>query len=128
MSRPAEQLIATQELTQAAPGYRVLADAEGWPYSPGKHGQLEHLGRGQLAAYTESANLHKRALAIPGVTRHQVGEGEFRVLVSPAACLPLARLLRCHRKRVGGAEHLAKHAYAVAKSPQKAPISVGVAR
>src|SRR5688572_1314540 len=51
--RAAEQLTAAKELTAAANGYRVIADAEGWPISQGKYGRLEHLGAAQLAAFTD---------------------------------------------------------------------------
>jgi len=105
-------LTATRELTTAVPGYRVRPDPEGWPHSPGKHGRLEHLGLGQIAAFTESTNLAKRIAALPGARRHQTGDGECRVLVTREAAPAVAKLLRCHRQRSSGASaHLAKHAY-----------------
>jgi hypothetical protein len=52
MTRTTERLT---ELATAVPGYRVRPDEEGWPHVRGKHGRLEHLGLGQLAAFTESA-------------------------------------------------------------------------
>jgi hypothetical protein len=109
--RGAEQLTAAKELSAAALGYRVIADAEGWPISPGKYGRLEHLGAGQLAAFTDRRLIRSKLLAAPGATRHQLGDTELRVLLSPPAVPAVARLLRCRRKRTGGAEHLAGHAY-----------------
>jgi hypothetical protein len=109
--RMAEQLTAAKELSAAALGYRVIADAEGWAVSPGKYGLLEHLGAGQLAAFTERRLIRSKLLAVPGATRHQVGDTELRVLLSPQAVPAVATLLRCHRKRTGGVEHLAGHAY-----------------
>ena len=38
-----EQMAAAKELATAAQAYRVVADAEGWPVSPGRYGRLEHL-------------------------------------------------------------------------------------
>lgn len=105
IGRTSEQQVATRELTAAARGYRILADGEGWPMSPGKYGRLEHLGAapgqpGQLAAFTASTNLFKRLLAVPGLLRYQTGDGEYRVLLAPEAILAAARLLRCHRRRI----------------------------
>ena len=117
MSRTIEQLTAAKELSAAAQGYRVIADAEGWPISPGKYGRLEHLGAaprepgGQLAAFTDRRLIRSRLLALDGVTRHQGGDDELRVLLAPRALPAVAKLLRCHRKRTGGAGHLVKHAY-----------------
>lgn len=109
--RAAEQLTAAKELSAAALGYRVIADAEGWPISPGKYGRLEHVGAGQLAAFTNRRLIRSQLVAVPGATRHQVGDTELRVLLPPQAVPAVARLLRCHRRRTGGAEHLAGHAY-----------------
>jgi len=101
VSRTAEQLTAAKDLSTAVPDYRVIADDWGWPISPGRHGRLEHLGAGQLAAFTEGRQIRARLLAIPGVTRHQVGDTELRVLLAPSAVPAVAKLLRCHRKRTG---------------------------
>jgi hypothetical protein len=101
MSRTTEQLSAVKELSSTASGYRVIEDEDGWPISPGRHWRLEHLGAGQLAAFTEGRQIRARLLAIPGVTRHQVGDTELRVLLTPSSVLAVARLLRCHRKRTG---------------------------
>ena len=99
MTRTAEQMAAARELAAAAPGYRVIPDVEGWPICRGRHGPLEHLGAQQLAAFTKSTRIFLRALAIPGVQRHQTGGDEFRILVAKPAILAVAALLRCHRKR-----------------------------
>jgi len=106
-----EQLTAATELSAAAHGYRVIADAEGWPISQGKYGCLEHLGAGQLAAFTDRRLIRSRLLAVTGATQHQVGDTELRVLLTPQAVPAVARLLRCYRKRTGGAGHLTGHAY-----------------
>jgi hypothetical protein len=118
MTRTTERLT---ELATAVPGYRVRPDEEGWPHVRGKHGRLEHLGLGQLAAFTESTNLANRIAALPGVQRHQTGDGEYRVLVTGQAAPAVAKLFRCHRKRSGAAAHLAEHAYKSAVSAILAP-------
>ncbi len=104
MRRTNEQQVATQELTAAAPGYRVKPDAEGWPTASGKYGRLEHLGAapdqpGQLAAFTTSGRIFAKLAALPGVRRHQTGDAEFRVFLAPSAVQVVARLLRCYRRR-----------------------------
>ena len=103
--RTDEQMAAARELATAAEGYRVVADAEGWPVSLGRYGRLEHLGAlpghaPQLAAFTTSRRIWRRLLALDGVVRHQTGDAEFRVLVAHAAVPAVATLLRCRRRRV----------------------------
>jgi hypothetical protein len=102
--RTLEQLDAACELTAAAPGYRVKVDPEGWPYIPGRYGRIEHLGAGQLAAYTDRRLIRSRLLALPGVTAHQIGDEELRALVTRQAVPAVAELLRC-RKRRGAPAH-----------------------
>jgi hypothetical protein len=99
MSRTDEQMTAAKELAAAAPGYRVIPDAEGWPICRGPNGRLEHLGAGQIAAFTRGPHTFRRLLALPGVRRHQTGDNEYRVLLSVEAVPAVAALLRCHRRR-----------------------------
>jgi hypothetical protein len=120
MTRTGEQMTAAQELAAAAPGSRVTVDTEGWPICRGRHGRLEHLGAGQLAAFTRGPHIFRRLLALPGVRRHQTGDDEYRVLVSAEAVPAVAALLRCHRKRSAAqAAHLLKHAYGGASGGAK---------
>jgi hypothetical protein len=97
--RTPDQHTAEQELTSTLPGYRVATDPEGWPMAPGRHGRLEHLGDGQLAAYTDRRLIRSWLLAIPDVRAHQTGDSEVRALVSRQAAPAVADLLRCRRQR-----------------------------
>jgi hypothetical protein len=95
-----EQNKANEELAQVAPNRRLFYDtSDGWPLMLGKYGQLEHLGHQQLAAFTFSARIFTKLVAIPGVRRHQTGDDEFRVLLAPEAVPAVAQLLRCFRRR-----------------------------
>jgi hypothetical protein len=116
-----EQAQARDDLAHAVPGYRLTRDpGDGWSMIPGRYGRLEHLGHApgqpgqaafsgaarrsgaeleQLAAFTDRRLIRARLLAIPGVTPHQVGQEELRVLVTPEAVAPVLQLLRCFRRR-----------------------------
>ena len=81
--------------------------------SPGKYGKLEHLGAapgqsGQLAAFTTSGRIFAKLVALPSVRRRQTGDDEFRVLLAPEAVPAVAKLLRCHRRRVAPANSFQK--------------------
>ncbi|MDP3939578.1 MAG: hypothetical protein Q8R92_15775 [Deltaproteobacteria bacterium] len=125
--RTQEQMAVAKELATAARGYRVVADAEGWPVSPGRYGRLEHLGAlpghaPQLAAFTTSRRLWRRLLALDGVTKHQTGDAEFRGLVAPAAVPAVARLLRCRCRKVISEAQAASLAVARTSTQFKASI------
>lgn len=100
----AEQRAAFAHLRDLAGPHRlrVVADPEGFPVIPGRHGVIEWAGstNGQLAAYTTRRGVRPRLLGmIPGVIRHQVGDDELRVLF-PLERLPeIAELLRARRRR-----------------------------
>lgn len=129
IGRTDEHQVATRELTAAAKGYRVIPDGEGWPMTPGRYGKLEHLGRGQLAAFTHARLIRRRLCALPGVTVSQRGDEELRVLLTPAAILAVARLLRCFKRRVASGRPFAKGHKPAPRGtpgPVEAPKVVGV--
>jgi hypothetical protein len=61
---------------------RVVADAEGFPIAPGRYGQVEWHAEGVVAVYSQTVRMLAKLLAVPGVRRHQTGDGEFRVLLA----------------------------------------------
>ena len=85
---------------------RVQADAEGFPISPGRYGQLEWHAAGQVAIYSPTMRMLAKLLRIPGVRRHQIGDREFRLLLpvdnvhDRAELGAVARLLRIRTRRI----------------------------
>jgi len=80
---------------------RVKTDAEGFPISPGRYGQLEWHGEaGACAVWTDRPRLASRILAVPDVRRHQTGDGEMRALVPLAALGAVAAIIRARRRRL----------------------------
>ena len=127
-----EQAEARDELAEAAPGYRLTRDpGDAWPMVPGRYGRLEHLGASVIAAFTDRRLIRARLLAVPGVTSHQVGQEELRVLVAPEAVAPVLQLLRCFRRRRpmpeaqrrAAGEWFAKARQAAGGQPRGAPIA-----
>lgn len=85
--------------------YRVVADHEGFPIIPCRHGQIEWTGESgeTLAAYTDGRLMRGRLLALPWIDPlpRQVGDSEVRVYF-PAERLPdMAALLKARVKRRG---------------------------
>jgi hypothetical protein len=79
-----EQSAATESL-RALPGVRasrlrIVSDPEGWPMIPGRYGRMEYTGGDTLAVFTDRPRLVARLLAVPGVRRHQTGDGEARMV------------------------------------------------
>jgi len=87
--------------TLAAPRrLRIVLDDEGWPFIPGKYGQIECAdpeGR-TLAVYCDRPRLFRKLLAVAGVRRHQTGDDEIRALFSVEAFEQVARVIRVRRK------------------------------
>ncbi len=84
----------------AAPNrFRVVHDVEGWPVIPGRLGQIEYHDRQDLAVFTDRPRLHPKLFAIPGVRRHQTGEGEIRCLFPPERLAQVAEVIRARRRR-----------------------------
>src|SRR5258706_4928010 len=61
---------------------RVVADAEGFPIAPGRYGQVEWHAEGVVAIFSQTVRMLAKLLAVPGVRRHQIGDGEFRLLLT----------------------------------------------
>ena len=80
--------------------YKIrLKDDE--PFMPGVRGQVEPYSlNGQvLAAFTDKPSVLKQMLALPFVTRHQVGQSEGSVLFSVAHFSAIADFLQLRKKR-----------------------------
>jgi len=78
---------------------RVRADAEGFPITPGRYGQLEWCGEdGFCAVWTDRPRLFSRIWAVPGVQRHQTGDGEMRAIVPIEALGAVATIIRARRR------------------------------
>jgi hypothetical protein len=101
-----EQAAAFAQLRRlaAAMRLRVGPDAEGFPVIRGKLGDIEwyHAAGTHLAAYT-AGRLDRlgRLLSLPGITRHQVGDTEVRILFPVGMLAEVARVIQARRKRVG---------------------------
>ena len=80
--------------------YRVSADAEGFPFIPGRYGQIEWYDGQDLAVYSDHPRLFAKIWAIPGVRRHQTGDQEMRATFPPEALAQVAGVIRA--KRWGG--------------------------
>lgn len=99
MSQTKEQRTATERL-RALPGrFRVELDVEGWPMIPGRYGRIE-FDSYAWTAYTDRWRIFRKLTALPGVSRHQTGDDEFRVLVRFEALDAVAKMLGAKRKRV----------------------------
>lgn len=92
---------------------RVVRDVEGFPVIPGRYGQIERYcdgvdshscrlpGQFALAVYTDHPRLFQKLWAIPGVKRHQTGDGEMRAVFLSEAIEPVAAVIRARRRRIG---------------------------
>ena len=102
MKYPAEQRAAQAAYREAVAAFRlrVRIDAEGWPMTPGRLGQVEWFcdgidchscrlpGRFALAIHSDRPRLFDRLLAIPGVVRHQRADRELRAVFRATPCPP----------------------------------------
>ena len=85
---------------------RVLADPEGWPIVPGRHGQLEWHDEHTVAIYSAKMRMLARLAQLPGLRRHQIGDHEFRLLLDASgmhdsgALGGVIRVLRLRTRRV----------------------------
>ena len=89
---------------------RVQVDAEGFPFIPGRYGQIEwHCdgvncwscalpGQFALAVYTDRPRLFEK-LWIPGVRRHQTGDSEMRAVFPPDSLELVALVIKARRRR-----------------------------
>src|SRR5215831_10344681 len=99
----AEQRLAFATFRAAVAPFRlrVKADAEGFPIAPSRYGQLEWCGEdGFCAVWTDRSRLFARIWAVPGVRRHQTGDGELRALVPIEALAAVAAIIRARRRRL----------------------------
>src|SRR5437870_10477926 len=90
---------------------RVQVDAEGFPFIPGRYGQIEwHCdgancwscalpGQLALAVYSGRPRLFEKLWAIPGVKRHQTGDTEMRAVFPPEALEQVASVIKARRRR-----------------------------
>ncbi len=103
-----EQRAAFEEFQAiAAPlRLRVVADAEGFPIARGRYGQIEWYCAGTVAIHSRTMRMLAKLTRLPSVRRHQVGDGEFRLLLpmdkvhDSAALGAVATLLRIRRRRL----------------------------
>lgn len=85
---------------------RVKADPEGWPFAPGRHGQIEWHSDMVVAIYSQSMRMLAKLTRIQGVRRHQIGDQEFLLLLpvegvhDRASLGAVACLLRVRTRRV----------------------------
>jgi len=105
---------AVEQLRALAKPYRlrVQVDAEGFPFIPGRYGQIEWQcdgvdcwscslpGQFALAVYSDRPRLFAKVRSIPGVRRHQTGDSEMRAVFPPEILERVARVIRA--KRWGG--------------------------
>ena len=108
-----ERQRAVEQLRRVAKPYRlrVQVDAEGFPFIPGRHGQIEWYcagvncsscalpGQFALAVYTDRPRLFSKIWSIPGIQRHQTGDSEMRAVFPLEALEQVATVIRARRKR-----------------------------
>jgi hypothetical protein len=93
---------AIEQLRAIAKPYRlrVRVDVEGFPISPGRYGQIEWFDGNELAVYTSRPWLFARLWAVPGVRRHQTGDGEMRAMFPLEVVEQVAAVIKARRRRV----------------------------
>jgi hypothetical protein len=113
-------------LRQDANTYRIVADEslqhetfasdKAWLYQIPcrRHGHIYVHGTNMLGAFAQG-RIAARLLSLPGVTRHQVGDGEASVTFPPRLLVQVADLLQAKRRRHLSPEHRAK--LAAARAP-----------
>jgi hypothetical protein len=114
MTRTHEQLAAMERFAAAVASLgavRVVPNGEGWPVMLGRLGTIEWFCDGvdchacslpgalALAVFTTRRRLHGPLLALPGVTRHQRGDDELRVVFLPTPELLAAAAAIIHPRR-----------------------------
>jgi hypothetical protein len=90
---------------------RITRDVEGFSIAPGRLGRLEYLGRERdgrerLYVFTARPRVIAKLALIPGVHRHQVGNGEARLWLAAGdvdALRAVARIVRTRLRRAGSA-------------------------
>ncbi len=102
---------AVEQLRALAKPYRLQVDAEGFPFIPGRYGQIEwHCdgvncwscalpGQLALAVYSDRPRLFEKLWAIPGVRRHQTGDTEMRAVFPPDALKQVAAVVKARCRR-----------------------------
>ena len=104
---------AVEQLRAVAKPYRfrVQADAEGFPFIPGRYGRMEWYcdgvncsscalpGQLALAVYTDRPRLFEKLWAIPGVRRHQTGDAEMRAVFPVEALAQVAAVIGARQRR-----------------------------
>src|SRR5437660_4658784 len=84
---------------------RIVADAEGFPITPGRYGQVEWHAEGVVAIYSQTVRMLAKLLAVPGIRCHQTGDRAFRLLLAVenghenVSLAAIARLLRVRTRR-----------------------------
>lgn len=85
---------------------RVTTDAEGWALAPGRLGQVEVTADpAWLAVYTTRMRQARKLLAVPGMRRHQMGDGEACLWFpadAPDSLRAVFGIIRPRVRRVGG--------------------------
>ncbi len=104
---------AVEQLRALAKPYRfrVQADIEGFPISPGRYGQIEWFDGRDLAVYTNRPRLFRKLWAIPGVRRHQTGDTEMRAVFPPEALEQVAAVIKTRRRRTLTAEEARRRGF-----------------
>ena len=102
---------AVEQLRALAKPYRLQVDAEGFPFIPGRYGQIEwHCdgvncwscalpGQLALAVYSDRPRLFEKLWAIPGVKRHQTGDTEMRAVFPSEVLEQVASVIKARRRR-----------------------------
>jgi hypothetical protein len=81
---------------------RVTTDAEGFPWVPGRYGQIEWFDGRDLAVYCNRPRLFLKLWAVPSVRRHQTGDHEMRATFPPEALEQVAGVIQARRRRPPG--------------------------
>jgi len=112
---------------------RVQVDAEGFPFIPGRYGQIEwHCdgvdcwscslpGQVALAVYSARPRLFEKLWAIPGVKRHQTGDTEMRAVFPPEALEQVAGVIKARRRRTLAPEEARRRGFKPTHSATSEP-------
>jgi len=112
---------------------RVQVDAEGFPFIPGRYGQIEwHCdgvncwscalpGQLALAVHTDRPRLFEKLWAIPGVKRHQTGDTEMRAVFPPEALEQVAGVIKARRRRTLAPEEARRRGFKPTHSATSEP-------
>src|SRR5437773_9186172 len=130
-----ERQRAVEQLRTVAKPYRlrVQVDAEGFPFIPGRHGQIEwHCdgvncsscllpGQIALAVYSDRPRMFAKLWAIPGVKRHQTGDTEMRAVFPPEALEQVAGVIKARRRRTLAPEEARRRGFKPTHSATSEP-------